>query len=279
MRIVLVVDVSPPTRLLRAVDTSSVEFEELRDSIETHGLCKPILVRPVNGTYEVIDGMYRFTAVKSLGHKNIAAVVKDCSREVAEFLQVQLNATTVPTSPMEYAKRLRRIVRSNPDKPMAWVARQVSKSAAWVRKILNLLHLDDDIAKAVERSEIPLSSAYEIAKLPKDSQLEWIDKAASLPSKRFCAEIGPTVQQYKDATRSGRWSPKTTRDKPKPYLRTINEIVDELKNGNEAAAVLTVEGANNPLECFQAGLKWAIHNDLFTLRKHNHDDSSRQRKN
>lgn len=47
------------------------EYKQVVRSIATNGLRQPIVVREVDGHYEIIDGEQRFTAAKELGYKKV----------------------------------------------------------------------------------------------------------------------------------------------------------------------------------------------------------------
>jgi ParB family chromosome partitioning protein len=53
---------------------SEKEFEELKQAIRLNGI-EPIIVRPKNDWYEVIDGEHRFKAMSELGFTRIPAIV------------------------------------------------------------------------------------------------------------------------------------------------------------------------------------------------------------
>src|SRR4030042_1188184 len=55
------------------------KLRELKDSIMGKGIIQPIVVRPVDGGYELIAGERRFRAAKELGFDEIHAMVKDVS--------------------------------------------------------------------------------------------------------------------------------------------------------------------------------------------------------
>jgi ParB/RepB/Spo0J family partition protein len=264
---IAVANIRDPKVLLRTVDTGSVEFQELMDSIHDRGVLKPLLVRPFGAFYELIDGMHRLMAVRMLDLLTVDVKVIDCDDNDALLLQLQANAIQVPTSPVDYARRLRHHMDLNPTLTLSGLARVLNKSTQWVRQILGLLGLSEDARKAVERGEISLRSAYELRKLPHPDQDRWLPRAVVCSAKQFVAEIAPAVRAYVNGRQQGRYV--RTSGEPKAYLRSLKEIQHELENENEASAVITVEGAKNSLDGFKAALKWVLHLDNFTIRKRN----------
>ena len=63
-----------------------VQIEELAASIRERGLIQPLVVRKVDGQYELIAGERRLRAVTSLGMTTVKVVVHEASdQEVAEL--------------------------------------------------------------------------------------------------------------------------------------------------------------------------------------------------
>jgi hypothetical protein len=67
-----------PTRL---------QYEQVKKSIEKHGLNAGILVRTIGDHFEIIDGFHRYTACQELGYKEI--LVNDLG-EVSDYVAKQL---------------------------------------------------------------------------------------------------------------------------------------------------------------------------------------------
>jgi ParB family transcriptional regulator, chromosome partitioning protein len=59
------------------------EIADLMESISTHGLKQPILVRPGKKGYEIVAGLRRTEAVRKLKRKTISAIVENLDDKVA----------------------------------------------------------------------------------------------------------------------------------------------------------------------------------------------------
>jgi len=57
------------------------DLTELVVSIKQHGVLQPILLKEINGRYEVVVGLRRFQAAKIAGLKTIPAIIKDFDSE------------------------------------------------------------------------------------------------------------------------------------------------------------------------------------------------------
>ncbi len=76
-----------PNRLNPRSEINIERLNELAESIKEVGLLEPIIVRPVNGEYEVVVGERRYRASQQAGLDKVSAIV----REYADDEIVQLN--------------------------------------------------------------------------------------------------------------------------------------------------------------------------------------------
>lgn len=81
--------ISEPTVKLRPINNMVVQ--ELARSIAGSGLLQPIMVRPKNGDYQLVFGLHRVLACRSLGWTEIPAIIKEMSTEEALLLQIVEN--------------------------------------------------------------------------------------------------------------------------------------------------------------------------------------------
>lgn len=90
----------------RAVDANAVSA--LADSIGAVGLINPIRVREVGGGWEVIAGVHRLEACKSLGLAEVACDVVDDDDLHAELAMIDENLCRAELSPVDRAKQTAR---------------------------------------------------------------------------------------------------------------------------------------------------------------------------
>lgn len=64
------------------IQQDSNELKELAASIKKFGILEPILVRPLNGKYEIIIGNKRYVAAKMIGLSSVPALIKNVDDEV-----------------------------------------------------------------------------------------------------------------------------------------------------------------------------------------------------
>ena len=86
------------------------KIEELAASIKENGLIQPIVVRKVNGIYQIIAGERRYRACCSLNMKQVPCVIEDYDDKQTQTLAIIENIQRENLNPIEKAKGLRRLL-------------------------------------------------------------------------------------------------------------------------------------------------------------------------
>lgn len=258
-------DVVEPRILLRMVDKKSLAYMELRDSIRDRGVLNSILVRPSTrdtAKYEVVDGMYRYSCAVELRLDSIPCIIKEFSDEEMLAIQIQTNALRPETTPIEYARQLKRILDACPGLSMRALAVMVHKSPTWINQMLNLLTLSGPVQKAVERGEIELSKAYMLAKLPIIFQAEFADRVKTTDTRTFVAEVSQFIKKYREQVRQGKLEKQFLMAfEPVAHIRTLPTLQHEYETLTQAAKNLAVANCKTPLDGWRLALQWALNLD------------------
>jgi len=237
----------------------------MRDSIAAEGFWNSISVRPAadEGRYEIIDGLYRYTCARELGLKSIHCIIKyNVSDDAVLAAQIQANAIRPETKPAEFARQMKRMLTRRPEMTFAELAHLIHKSPSWVRKTLGLLRLVRESRKMVDRGEIPIQSAYMLAKIPHHLQADYLDQARTLPSREFRALAASVVKQFTEAVKQGKMEAFWCGEfQPQAHLRSLREIQSEAQRQELGALLVTVEQCKTPVDGFYAALRWAMHLD------------------
>jgi ParB family chromosome partitioning protein len=133
---IAIANISDPPFLLRPF-IRTPDFDELKKSIQEHGLMAPVLVRSLNdGKYELISGRRRLTAAEELGWERIDARVCDDFDEITA-IAMQFHASEDrfrADDPVGSLTRARaRALQLKPDMTWAEFARLVGRSESYVR--------------------------------------------------------------------------------------------------------------------------------------------------
>ena len=256
---------------LRPVDKRTVEYRKLRDSIKEHGLWQPILVRPspdgIYGMYEVVDGFYRYSCCKELRLKTVPCLIRELTNKEVLVVQIQTNAVRLETDPIDFARQMWRIIKEE-EITVGQMAHMVKKSATWVRKMLKITRLCDEVKAAVRRGEVTISIAHEIAKVPAAIQKELLPQAVVIPTKDFLPIIRGRVRQFKDAIKTGRMEDYyRSVIEPTPHLRKMRELRAELNTPTEGAHFLVEVNAETPMDGWRMCLNWVLHLDPDSIKE------------
>ena len=146
-------------------DMRTETLGELADSIKSHGLVQPILVRPLprpNPTesqrYEIIAGERRWRAAQMAGLSEIPAVIRDVPDEDAVAMALIENIQREDLNPLEEARALLRLIEEFGLTHQA-AAEAVGRSRAAVSNLVRLMELTDEVKEMLEARQIEMGHA------------------------------------------------------------------------------------------------------------------------
>lgn len=132
------------------------KIEELAQTIQTHGMIQPIVVRKMQGEdagYELIAGERRWRAVQHLGWENVSAIIREMDEaqtaSVALIENLQREELTVIEEAMAYAKLLE--IHNLTQEALA---QRLGKSQSTIANKLRLLKLPDVVQQAILEKKI-----------------------------------------------------------------------------------------------------------------------------
>ena len=255
-------NIRPPRYILRPVKKHTVAYLELIDSIKDSGLWQPIFVRPLeDGSYEIVDGYYRFTCYKQLHFETIPCFIRELTDHEVLSVQIQTNAIRAETQPVEFAVQIERLMQAHPDLSLPKLSIMLRKSEGWISKTLSLRKLRSKYQTMVKRSELRLMQAYELARLPQALQDNYINEAIKLPAVDFVKLVRRELKEYREAVHRGHIQKWVDRIKPVPYLRPFQALASEHANPREAGPVLIKMAAKSAMDGWKACLAWVLHYD------------------
>lgn len=140
-------------------------LEGLADSIRTHGIVQPLLVRRQGERYELIAGERRWRAARLAGLSKVPVVV----REVADhdLLEIALieNIQRENLNPIEEAQAYKRLIE-NVGLTQEALAARVGRDRSYITNYLRLLKLPDDLQQLVVEGRLSTGHARTILGLP-----------------------------------------------------------------------------------------------------------------
>jgi len=168
-------DTGAPERapILQLVETSKVfvstvnvrrspgDVADLMRSISEKGILEPLLVRPVDGRYELVVGSRRFEAAKRLGMKTVPAVAKPMIDEDALIISLVENIQRRDVEPEEEYDALMKLKKLNPAlySTTDQLAKVIGKSRQYIEDHVAAVETVKMIRRSTKKSTIAVKES------------------------------------------------------------------------------------------------------------------------
>jgi ParB family transcriptional regulator, chromosome partitioning protein len=120
------------------------KIEQLAESIKEHGIVQPIVLKKDGNTYTIVAGERRWRASKSIGLKEIPAVVMELTdKQVLEISLIE-NIQREDLNPIEEAIAYKKLIDEF-DLTQEVLSKRIGKSRTAVTNCLRLLNLDERV--------------------------------------------------------------------------------------------------------------------------------------
>ena len=167
------------------------EMAELCESICTHGVLSPILVRPTeDGEYEIVSGHRRVFACRRLGLKDVPAIVQPMTQEEAVLKMVDSNLHRERLLPSEkaFAYKMKRDALNHQGMTSPQVGEKLltaekvgldgGDSRNQVLRYIRLTYLIPELLSMVDDGKIAFNPAVELSYLDSYQQRAVLDAMA-----------------------------------------------------------------------------------------------------
>lgn len=175
------------------------EFLNLLESISTHGVLQPIVVRQIGSRYQILSGHRRMRVCEILHIQHIPGVIQDCSDDIEATLlmldsNLQQRQTLLPSEKAFAYKMKLETLNKAPGRPKKNVTPVVSDfrtneqfevSREQVRRYIRLTFLVPELLEFVDDDRMKMRPAVELSYLDEDSQrdiVDYIDEYECTPS-------------------------------------------------------------------------------------------------
>ena len=128
-------------------------LKELAVSIKEHGVIQPIIVRSVNGKYEIIAGDRRYKASALAGMTKIPAIIRNLDDKESSKVALLENLQRKNLNPIEEARTYQKILEID-QMTQDELAKTMGKSQSAIANKLRLLALPDEIQDALLKEQI-----------------------------------------------------------------------------------------------------------------------------
>jgi ParB family chromosome partitioning protein len=155
------IDAIVPGPMQPRVHFDEGSLEGLADSIRTHGVVQPLLVRRQGERFELIAGERRWRAARLVGLSKVPVVVRDVpDRDLLEIALIE-NIQRENLNPIEEAQAYQRLIE-NVGLTQEALAARVGRDRSYITNYLRLLKLPDDLQKLVIEGRLSTGHARTI---------------------------------------------------------------------------------------------------------------------
>ncbi|OGX68440.1 MAG: nucleoid occlusion protein, partial [Paenibacillus sp. RIFOXYA1_FULL_44_5] len=152
------------------------KIDELCQTIKTHGVIQPIIVRVVNKKFEIIAGERRWRAVTKLGLDTIPAIIKEFndsqSASIALIENLQREGLTAIEEAVAYQKlmEIHQLTQES-------LAQRLGKSQSTIANKIRLMHLSQPVKQALMERKITERHARALLALENEQlQVKFLDE-------------------------------------------------------------------------------------------------------
>lgn len=198
------------------------QIAELASSIRERGLIQPIVVRRVDGKYEIIAGERRLRAVRSLGLDEIQVIVREATDlEVAELSLIE-NLQRANLTPLEEADQYK-ILQMKFNLKQEVIAKHVGKTRSVVANMIRLLDLEPSVRELLNATEISVGHAKVLLQL-KDPETQ-VDVAQRVAMHKLT--VRKTEELVKAKLNPALKEPKLPVVLPAPYVKVCKRLTKD----------------------------------------------------
>ncbi|OGS37014.1 MAG: hypothetical protein A2293_02100 [Elusimicrobia bacterium RIFOXYB2_FULL_49_7] len=148
------------------------DLDNLKESIQIHGIIEPIIVRQSKGGYEIIAGERRFRAAKELGLETVPVLIREkVSDRELKILALVENLQRADLNDIEIAMGYHELINSH-QYTHEQLAKDVGKSRSFISNTLRLLKLPEHIKDAVFNRQLSAGHARALLALEKEADME-----------------------------------------------------------------------------------------------------------
>lgn len=195
-------------------------LEELCESIKTHGIFTPLLVRKSVSGYDLITGERRLRAAKMAGLKTVPAIQVEFTEEQMMEIAILENVQREDLNPIEEAAAYESLIQKL-GYTQEKLAERVGKSREYCANIMRLLKLPEDVQSMVVNKELTMSHVRPLLSLNDEEEI--FDAAEKIKKNKMSVR---EVEAYvRDVNGGGQKKPK--KKEKDPMIRDLEIQLSE----------------------------------------------------
>jgi ParB family chromosome partitioning protein len=144
-------------------------IDELCQTIKTHGVIQPIVVRVRNNKFELIAGERRWRAVMKLGLETIPAIIREFNDSQAASIALIENLQREGLTAIEEANAYQQLIDLH-NLTQESLAQRLGKSQSTIANKIRLLHLSEPVKTALMERKITERHARALLSLDREEE-------------------------------------------------------------------------------------------------------------
>ena len=207
------------------------EIASLAESIKNHQQLQPILVRIVDGKYQLISGERRLRATIHAGLSTIRAEVREADDRLVAELAIIENLQRKDLSPIEKALSFKRYIQEHKCKQDD-LARRLSIDRSTIANLMRLLELPQVILDLLSAGEV--SAGHARALLPIGDEAIQVNIAKKIAEERWSVRATEThvaeLLKKEEDTETGRKVVNVSRQKRRSITPEVEAMQQEMRH-------------------------------------------------
>ena len=232
-----------PNQPRRDFDPESLS--QLAESIATHGLIQPIVVRSTGSGefYEIIAGERRWRASKMAGLTEVPVIIMELDDQKAEHVAIIENVQREDLNAIEEAAAYRSLIEDY-GMTQEELSRQIGKSRPAVANILRLLELPDEVMALVKEGALSAGHARTLLGLKNSTRI--IGAANTVVAKNLSVRETEALVKKLNRIEKEINDPKPVKDEP--IVDYSKELAKKMTEKLGKKVVISGNGAKRKLE-------------------------------
>lgn len=202
-------------------------IDELCQTIKTHGVIQPIVVRIRGWKYEIIAGERRFRAVKKLGLDTIPAIIREFNDSQAASIALIENLQREGLTAIEEANAYQQLIEIH-ELTQESLAQRLGKSQSTIANKLRLLHLSEQVKMALMERQITERHARALISLDNELQEKLLKEI--IEKELNVKQTEARVSFYKEAANIKKSKRISFTKDVRLALNTIRQSIDMVKD-------------------------------------------------
>ncbi len=139
---------------------------ELSESIKTHGIIQPLILKKDCAYYVIIAGERRYRAATLAGLKEVPAIIMDISEQKAKEIALIENLQREDLNAIDEAEAIKELM-DNYNLKQEEIAQKLGKARPSIANTLRLLNLAPEIKELVRNDKLSAGHARAVLAIPK----------------------------------------------------------------------------------------------------------------